>query len=115
MASYANISADQGADFQVSVEIEDSNGDLLNLTNYVVYGQVRRTYKSTNHVDFNITIAANKALGSISIQLTDEQTKNMKAGRYVYDVYATNTTTEQTIKVLEGILEIIPSVTKDTA
>jgi len=112
MASYANISADQGADFQVSVEIEDSNGDLLNLTGYTVYGQVRRTYKSETAVNFTIEIAANRALGSISIKLTDQQTKAMKAGRYVYDVYATNSTTEKTIKVLEGILEIVPSVTK---
>lgn len=115
MASYANLSADQGADFQVSVEIEDSNGDLLNLTGYTVSGQIRRTYKSTNYVSFNISQSANPALGSISIQLTDEQTKNMKAGRYVYDVYAINTIAEKTIKVLEGIIEIIPSVTKNTA
>jgi hypothetical protein len=113
MASYANISADQGADFQVSVDIEDANGDPLNLSDYELYGQVRRTYKSENYVDFNITEAANPALGSISIKLSAAQTSTMKAGRYVYDVYAVNAGISQTIKVMEGMLEIVPSVTKD--
>lgn len=113
MASYANISADQGADFQVSVDIEDANGDPLNLSDYELYGQIRRTYKSESYVDFNINEAANPALGSISIKLSAAQTSAMKAGRYVYDVYAVNAGISQTIKVMEGIIEIVPSVTKD--
>ena len=113
MASYANISADQGADFQIAIDIADANSDPLNLTDYELYGQVRRTYKSENFVDFTISSAADPSLGSISIQLSGAQTSAMKAGRYVYDVYAHNTTTEQTIKIVEGILEIVPSVTKD--
>lgn len=113
MASYANLSADQGADFQISIDIEDANGDPLDLTNYALYGQVRRTYKSDNAYDFTIEIDDDPATGTIAIQLLASQTKSMKSGRYVYDIYAHDTITNEVIKVLEGILELVPSVTKN--
>lgn len=112
MASYANISADQGADFQTSLELEDSNGDRVDLTNYSVYGQIRRTYKSSVAENFQITISS-AVDGIIRIELSASQTAGMKSGRYVYDVYATDDTLDKTIKLLEGIFEIVPSVTKD--
>lgn len=112
MASYANLSADQGADFQISIDIEDANSDPLDLTNYALYGQVRRTYKSDNAVDFTINKDNDPTTGTIAIQLLASQTISMKSGRYVYDVYAHNTVTDQVIKVLEGILEIVPAVTR---
>lgn len=113
MASYANISADQGADFQISIDIEDANGDPLNLETYDLYGQVRRTYKSESAVDFAVSTVGDPALGSITIELTSTQTSAMKAGRYVYDVYANNRVTNQAVKVVEGVLELIPSVTRN--
>jgi len=112
MASYANISADQGADFQTILELEDANGDPLDLTEYNLYGQIRRTYKSANAVDFTI-VKYNATGGVIRVKLTSEQTASMKSGRYVYDIYSINTEISNSrIKLLEGIFELIPSVTK---
>lgn len=113
MASYANISADQGADFQTSLELENINGDRVNLTNYTVYGQIRRTYKSSTAENFTVTITDALA-GAITIELTSTQTAAMKSGRYVYDVYADDEVAGKTIKLLEGIFELIPSVTKNS-
>jgi len=112
MASYANISADQGADFQSSLELEDSNGDPVNLTNYTVYGQIRRTYKSATATNFTVTIL-NAQNGILMIELSSAETAAMKSGRYVYDVYATDESLGKTIKLLGGIFELIPSVTKN--
>ena len=112
MASYANISADQGADFQTSLELEDSNSDRLDLSEYSIYGQIRRTYKSATAENFQITIS-DALNGVILIELTSAQTAAMKSGRYIYDIYATDETLNKTVKLLEGIFEIIPSVTKD--
>lgn len=113
MASYANISADQGADFQISIDIEEASGDPLDLTDYSLYGQVRRTYKSDNAVNFSISTIGNPENGTINIELSATQTENMKAGRYVYDVHAKNDSTGQIVKIVEGVLELIPSVTKN--
>ena len=113
MASYANLNADQGADFQISVDIQDANSDPLDLTDYNLYGQVRRTYKSENAVNFTVNKSGDATMGSISILLSSAQTEAMKAGRYVYDVYAINSSTNQVLKLIEGMLEIVPSVTKN--
>jgi hypothetical protein len=113
MASYANVSADQGADFQTILELEDVNGDPLDLTEYNLYGQIRRTYKSANAVDFTI-VKSNALGGIIRVELAPEQTANMKSGRYVYDIYAFYGEPDKKIKLLEGIFEIIPSATKIT-
>lgn len=111
MASYANISADQGATFQTTLEVEDMRGDPVDLSNYQLYGQIRRTYKSDVAENFHIT-TPDATAGVISIELSDEQTAGMKSGRYVYDVYGIDGTLQKTIKLLEGIFELIPSVTK---
>lgn len=111
MASYANISADQGATFQTTLEVEDFQGDPLDLTNYHLYGQIRRTYKSDVAENFVITVS-DPISGIIVIELTNEQTAKMKSGRYVYDVYGTDNNLQKTIKLLEGIFELVPSVTK---
>jgi hypothetical protein len=111
MAAYANISADQGATFQTSLEVEDTKGDPLDLTNFTLYGQIRRTYKSDVAENFVITKPDPEG-GVIQIELTDTQTSAMKSGRYVYDVYGIDGDLNKTIKLLEGIFELIPSVTK---
>lgn len=111
MASYANISADQGASFYTTLEVENMKGDPLDLSNYQLYGQIRRTYKSDVAENFIITVT-DPTSGIIAIELTDEQTSGMKSGRYVYDVYGVDGNLEKTIKLLEGIFELIPSVTK---
>lgn len=111
MASYANISADQGADFETLLELEDNNGDRLDLSNYSIYGQIRRTYKSAVAENFQITIT-DAVNGVIIIELNSTQTSSMKSGRYVYDIYATNEALNKTVKLLEGIFELIPSVTQ---
>jgi hypothetical protein len=111
MASYANISADQGASFQTILELEDSLGDPIDVTDYNIYGEIRRTYKSLSSTSF-IIIKLSSA-GVIKIELDHTQTVAMKPGRYVYDIYAMNTEVSNSrIKLLEGIFELIPSVTK---
>lgn len=112
MVSYANISADQGADFQMSIGIEDANGDALDLTGYELYGEARKHPKSENFVEFSVSMGT-PSFGIIFIELTNEQTAVMKAGRYVYDVYAVNAELNVKFKLLEGMLEVIPSVTKN--
>lgn len=111
MASYANLIVDQGADFETVVTLEDERSDPINLSNYVLTGQIRRTYKSTSAVDFVLSIK-NPVDGTITIQLPGFVSAEMKYGRYVYDIYAYNTSDDKVYKALEGILEVVPGVTR---
>jgi hypothetical protein len=109
MAIYANLTVDQGSDFSSVVTVTDSDGALVDLTNYTYRGQIRKTYTSSTSVDFTIT-ANTPTNGELTISLTASQTSNMKAGRYVYDVEieSGNVVT----RVVEGQMEVTPRVTR---
>jgi hypothetical protein len=112
MASYANLVVDQGADFETVITLEDERSDPINLTGYVLAGQIRRTYKSTTVVNFELSFSGSPANGLIRIRLPSSSSAAMKFGRYVYDIYARNNVDGKTYKVLEGMLEIVPRVTR---
>ncbi len=109
MAIYANLTVDQGSDFSSVVTVTDSEDQLVDLTNYTYRGQIRKSYSSSTAVDFVIT-ANTPANGELTITLTSNQTSNLRAGRYVYDVEieSGNVVT----RVVEGQLEVTPRVTR---
>ncbi len=111
MAVYSDISVDQGADFSAEVVVDDSDGTLANLTGYTVAGQIRKTYSSSTKVDFVCTVTDASA-GEITIGLSNTQTNAMKAGRYVYDVEITKTSTGYKKRVIEGQVTVNPGVTQ---
>lgn len=114
MATYANIYIDQGADFRSIVVIEDQNTDPLDLTNLTIYGQIRRTYLSDTSFDFTIT-KPSPTDGEIEIALSADTTESMNRGRYVYDVFAEDAGNGTTFKVLYGIAEVVPRVTRSSS
>jgi len=111
MASYSNLFVDQGADFSTFVEIESTNGDPLDLTDLNIEGQIRKSYGSSTAFDFSI-VKTDIEGGQIQVKLDSDTSGSMSIGRYVYDVYAENTANDQRFKVIEGILEIVPRVTR---
>lgn len=110
MAIYSNLTIDQGSTFSAFVDVTDADGDALDLTGFSVAGQIRKTYSSSTAIDF--TAAVSSAInGSIQITLSDTQTNNLKAGRYVYDIEIISEAGEVT-RVLEGQVEVTPGVTR---
>ena len=113
MATYANLFVDQGSDFSTTVTIQNTDtSDAFNLTNLTLYGQVRRTYTSSTAFDF-ITAVNDAEKGQVEVTLPASTNVNMKPGRYVYDIFADDSVSGDSIKILQGILEIIPRVTRD--
>lgn len=111
MAVYSNLYIDQGADFSSIVTVEDVLGQLFDLTNYSARGQIRKTYSSSNSIDFSATIP-NPQSGEILLELTSSQTREMKAGRYVYDVEIFTSNDTEVIRVVEGQIMVNPEVTR---
>ena len=52
MAVLSNISIDQGADYSAEIGVEDANGNVANLANYTVAGQIRKNYSSSTATNF---------------------------------------------------------------
>jgi len=111
MASYANLFVDQGSDFSTNLIVEDSTRFPLDLTNLTLSGQIRRTHQSNTAFDFTLS-KADATGGEILIELDDATTSSMKRGRYVYDIFAEDVSTGNDFKIIEGILEIVPRVTR---
>lgn len=107
MASKANLVIDQGSTYSVTINIDDDNGDGLNVSGYSARAQMRKHYTSSNSVSF-VTSLAN---GELSLSLTANQTANIVAGRYVYDVELIDSSNNVT-RILEGIITVTPEVTR---
>ena len=111
MAVLSNLSVDQGSDFSAEVVVEDSSGDVANLSGYTGAGQIRKTYSSSTATNF-VVVVTNAAGGLLTLSLANGVTNGMKAGRYVYDVEITETSSGEKTRVVEGQLTINPGVTQ---
>lgn len=110
MAITYNLYVDQGSTFTVSINLTESDNSAKNLTSHSARSQLRRSYYSVSNTQFsaNISDAAN---GVITLSLTDGQTANLKAGRYVYDVELISPANIVT-RIIEGIVVVSPEATK---
>ena len=111
MAVLSNLSVDQGSDFSAEVVVEDSTGNIANLTGYTGAGQIRKTYTSTTATNFTAVVSS-ATNGVVTISLGNSVTNGMKAGRYVYDVEITKTSNGEKTRVVEGQITIQPGVTQ---
>ena len=110
MAIIANIFIDQGADFSITVDVSDANGNQLNLTGYTAAAQMRKTYESSSvSATFTTSIAA--ADGQVTLSLTDTVTTALSPRRYVYDLVVTDGSSIST-RVVEGQAIVTPGVTR---
>jgi len=108
MADKVNLTIDQGATFSVDFIIKDANNDIVNLTDYIGAGQLRRNYTSNTSTSFTIGVYSN---GTVRASLTANQTAAILPDRYVYDLQITNGLGEVT-RIVEGIITVAPEVTR---
>ena len=110
MAAVKNLYVDQGTDFNAQITIYDDNNAPWNLTGYTGSAKIRKSYYSTNSVNFAVSFLAIRTTGTVILELTSAQTSAMEQGRYLYDVVLTDSSGKKT-RVIEGIVTINPGVT----
>jgi hypothetical protein len=105
-----NFIVERNADYSSEINItNESNGSPLNLAGYTSQATMKRSH--TSSVSYNINVEfADRIGGVLRIFLTNEETSNIPAGRYVYDVIITSPNGVKT-RVVEGIIEVSPGVT----
>lgn len=109
MATKANLVVDQGSTFSTDLTLTDENGDPLILDGYTANSQIRKWYTSSNAAA-TFTTSVNNQIGSITLSLTANQTSNLVAGRYVYDVEISSGS--EVSRIVEGIVTVTPQVTR---
>lgn len=83
-----NISLQRRADYSIQLQFKDSTGIAINLTGWTVAAQVWDQGRSTKYADFTVAYT-NRATGTVTISLTDDQTTTFPAEAY-YDVLLIN-------------------------
>lgn len=109
MAQVQNIYIDQGTTFSFTISVSDQFGDAKDLTGYTAASQMRKSFYTNTAIDFTADISS-PLDGEVTISLTATETSAIKAGRYVYDIEIESS--EETVRVLEGIVVVNPEVTK---
>ena len=110
VASISNIFVDQGSDYSNIITVAGSLG-AINLTNYTIKSQLRKSYSSSSFFDFNATIY-DAPTGRIRIQLSAVASSLIPPGRYLYDIELTNIVSGAKNRIVEGIVTISPEITK---
>ena len=107
-----NLVINAGSDFTQTFTLEgtDTNSSF-NLTGYTVSAQMRKWSGSSSAINFTATIVDPAYTGTILLKLTDDQTKNIRPGRYVYDVIITDSYAVKN-RVIEGMVLLREGVTR---
>lgn len=111
MAQFVELNLDQGADFEFDVDLMESDGTPIDVTNYTFSSSLRKSYYSstaTANMTVSIIDAAN---GNVLLSMNSSTTSNIKAGRYLFDVKQINSA-NSTTRLVEGIITVLPQVTK---
>lgn len=109
--AYADLTIDQGTDFNTTLDILDDDGTVVNVAGYVFTGQIRKSYYSTSPTANLSVYSSDTSNGVVLISLAAANTTNISAGRYVYDVKMKNNA-NVTSRILEGIVTVTPQVTR---
>lgn len=110
MAAYTELNIEQYATFSTTINVEDSQGDAINLLGYSASSQIRKSYYSSTSNNFTATVTG-IANGEITLSMTAANTANMSPGRYLYDLVITAPDSTKT-RVVEGIVNVLPGVTQ---
>lgn len=110
MAVLANLEIDQGSDFNVEMILENDDGTPMDLRQFSVYSQFRKSYGSPIGYTFDASIL-DELNGVIRLRLSGVASSAIKPGRYLYDVEISNPIPYKT-RVVEGIVTINPEITR---
>ena len=110
-----DITVYQSATFERVFQWKDDEGNIVDLTGYNAYMQVRRTPSQNPILDLsteNGKIDLEEVQGKIKIYLSAEETDNLPRGEYQYDLLAQVGENGQRTRLLEGKFIVSPAVTR---
>lgn len=109
-SNVVNLFLDQGAEFYRTMTVVDVNNLPINLTNYTIAGQIRKTYTSVANTSLDL-VFLDRIAGRVSMGLNHSVTETLQGGKYVYDIEITSPENKK-YRILEGVLTVNPNVTR---
>jgi hypothetical protein len=108
MSTKVNLVMDQGATFNTTFTVLDTNDSPIDFTDYTASSQMRKSYTALIAYPFNASAFAN---GQITLSMNAATTSTISAGRYVYDLEITDES-GTTSRIAEGLITVTPQVTR---
>lgn len=114
-ATSYNLTIEQGIPFSVTFTVKNPNGSNKDLTGYTARMQLRSGYLSSTvaleATTANTKISINTATSTVTIDLTEDDTKSLSYNNYVYDLELVSSTTIP-LRLVQGNVIVSPEVTK---
>lgn len=114
MAEYVELYIDRGADFNVTLEINDDNTNLpQNTDGYIVTGQLRRSLLSANASANLSCIVRDAANGMIVVTLDAANSATLRPGPYFFDLRAVDVENNYEVsRLIEGMIYVTHGITR---
>lgn len=110
MARNIDLYIDQGSDFLATFPpVTDTDGTAIDLTEYTVVSQMRRSYATLYAVQLGID-DSEFSTGIITVTLPSDETVGLVPTRYVYDITIQTPSTNIITKVYDGLITVNPGV-----
>lgn len=111
-----NLYIDQGVDYKLNINIIVPNDDIdFDLDDWDFSASAAKLYSSSIAITAEMTkipATEENPINSVEMYIPPDQTYDLEPGKYMYDVLMHNTDTEETRKILEGLIFILPSITR---
>ena len=111
MATNYDFNITQGTEFYIKLKLKDSAGDVIDLTNYLVSGQVKNRYGDTSSL---LDLAPSGLIpltgGYVEVLLKGTGTAVLPVGQHLYDIEIYTTQGYQD-KVVYGNFNVHPEIT----
>lgn len=108
MAKKINILIEQGADFNLELDVKHSNNSTFDLSGFTASVKLKKHYSSTQEYELT-TEFTNRVGGQIRISANNSLTETIIPGRYSYDVEVESENNVKT-RVIEGTATVTPGI-----
>lgn len=109
MPARLTLYIDQGTDFGITINLDETDGTPLATANVEFFSSARKVFSSESQFSFDV-IQANGD-GSMSIGLSSDVSANIKPGKYEYDVLM-RAENNAVFKLIEGLVFVLPTMTR---
>ena len=107
MAKKVNIEIEQGATFELILDLQPNTTSNVSFSGYTSRGQIRKHPKSNTYYSFDTSISNSY----ITLTMSSNVTSNISGGLYLYDVELINSDGKVTRK-FSGLATVSSEITK---